>query len=94
MVCSSCLVYGFAIKKLLYFGLPAQIPSVLKGPLVHHFAALLNTGILFLNTSVALCTWFFFRSLINGQRNVLIIFIEIGTFCRAEVCAWREFKGS
>lgn len=94
MIYSSPLIWGSAIKTLVYFGLPSQIPSVLKDPLVPHFDILLNTSILSLNRSVALYTWFFFQSLINGQRKVLIIFIEIDTFCRAEVCARREFKVS
>lgn len=60
MIYSSQLVYGSAIKKLVYFGLPAQIPSVLKDPLVPHFDIMPNTSILSLNRSVALYTWGFF----------------------------------
>lgn len=94
MIYSSPLVYGSATNKLVYFGLPAQIPSVLKNSPFPDFDILLNASILSLNRSVVLCSWFFFQSLINGQRKVLIICIEIGTFSRAGVCAWKEFKGS
>lgn len=60
MIYSSPSVYGSAIKKLVYFGLPAEKPSVLKDPLVPHFDILLKTSILSLKRSVAIYTWFFF----------------------------------
>lgn len=96
MICSSPLVYRSAVKKLLYcyLCLPAQTPNVLKDPLVPHLDVLLDASKFSLNRPVALYSCFLFQSLINGQRNILISFIIIGMFCRAEVCAWREFKGS
>lgn len=38
------LIWGSAIKKLIYFGLAAQIPSVLKDPLVPRFDILQMPG--------------------------------------------------
>lgn len=94
MIHSSHLVHRSAVKKLVYcyLWLPAQMPSVLEDPLVPHLDVLLHASKP-LSRTVALYSWLLF-SLINGQRNTLSNFIIIGMFCRAEVCAWREFKGS